>query len=131
VPVGRRHGGYALLMTIGTGEKAERFGYFVHPIPADFGLGFHFEKFSTDQEEGEPPEYDVNIDLQHGRHTCECKGFQRWNHCKHISSLLSLIQRGKIAVPAAKPQPAPKPEAKRPFCEMCNDIGLFCTYCCP
>lgn len=91
------NGNYALAMTIGEGEKAKRFCYFLEPIAADFGLGFRFEKFIQDQVEGEPSEYAVNIDLQHGHHSCECRGFQRWHHCKHVEALVSLIRCGKIA----------------------------------
>lgn len=36
-------GGVAMLMTVGSGAKAKPFGYFVHPIPADFGMAFLFE----------------------------------------------------------------------------------------
>jgi hypothetical protein len=100
------NGGYALLMTIGTGDKAKRFGYYVDPIPADFGLGFHFKKFAIDEVEGEPSEYDVNLDLQRGYHSCTCKGNTYCGHCKHVESILALIKGGKIAVPR---QPAREP----------------------
>ncbi len=100
------NGGYAMLMTIGTGDKAKRFGYYVDPIPADFGLGFRFEKFAIDKVEGAPSEYDVNIDLQRGFHSCTCKGNTYCGHCKHVESILALIKCGKIAAPQ---QPAPEP----------------------
>jgi hypothetical protein len=103
------NGVFALHMTIGTGEKAQHFGYYVQPMPADFGLGFHFEKFDVEKVEGEPSEYDVNIDLQRGYHSCTCKGNTYCGHCKHVESILALIKSGKIAVPAAKQPPAPEP----------------------
>jgi hypothetical protein len=31
-------GGYVMLITIGAGDKAKRFGYYIDPISADFGL---------------------------------------------------------------------------------------------
>lgn len=97
------NGNYALSLTIGEGEKAKRFCYFLEPIAADFGLAFRFVKFTNEVEEGEPAEYAVNIDLQHGHHSCECKGFMRWNHCKHVESLLALVNAGKIGAPASNP----------------------------
>ena len=41
--------------------------------------------------------YHVRLDGEHS--TCECKGYLRWSHCKHIESLLALEQAGKL--PAA------------------------------
>ena len=99
------NGGFAIAMTIGSGETAKQFNYFVEPIPADFGLGFHFEKFIHQQVEGEPSEYDVNIDLQRGYHSCTCKGNTYCGHCKHVESILALIKSGKIAVPAERNPP--------------------------
>jgi len=103
------NGLFALAMTIGTGEKAQHFGYYVRRIAADFGLAFHFEKFRTEQVEGEPSEYDVLIDLQRGHHSCTCKGNTYCGHCKHVESVLALIKCGKIAVPSARPQAEPEP----------------------
>ena len=103
------NGGFAIAMTIGSGETAKQFGYFVEPIPADFGLGFHFEKFVHQQVEGEPSEYDVNIDLQRGYHSCTCKGNTYCGHCKHVESVLALIKSGKIAVPDRSNNPPPNP----------------------
>jgi hypothetical protein len=133
------NGVFALAMTIGAGEKAKHFGYYVQSIPADFGLAFHFEKFSTEQEEGKDNEYDVNIDLQRGRHSCTCKGNTYSGHCKHVEALVSLIQSGKIDVPTAKPQapqqPQAKPEAQQPakrepWCKHCNDNpNVYCPRC--
>ncbi len=90
------NGTVALHMTVGTGEKAKHFGYYVSRIPADFGLGFHFEKFETEKEEGKDSEYDVNIDMQTGRHTCTCNGHTYCGHCKHVEALVSLIRAGKL-----------------------------------
>jgi hypothetical protein len=103
------NGVFALHMTIGTGEKAQHYGYYIQPVPADFGLGFHVEKFDVEKVEGAPSEYDVNIDLQRGYHSCTCKGNTYCGHCKHVESILALIKSGKLAVPAAKQQPAPEP----------------------
>src|SRR5262249_7705161 len=42
--------------------------------------------------------YHVGIDLQqHGRHTCECLGFLRWDKpCKHILTILEAIEDGQL-----------------------------------
>ena len=95
------NGVYAVSMIVGEGEKAKHYGYYLSPIPADFGLGFHFEKFAVEQVEGEPSDYDVNLDLARGYHGCTCKGNTYRGHCKHVESLLALIAAGKIAVPAS------------------------------
>ncbi len=102
------NGVFALHMTIGSGEKAQHFGYYVSRIPADFGLGFRFEKFDVEKVEGEPAEYDVNIDLERGYHSCTCKGNTYHGHCKHVESVLALIQCDKIDMPSTKQQPAPE-----------------------
>jgi hypothetical protein len=119
------NGTFAVHMTIGTGEKAKHFGYYLTPIPADLGLGFHVEKFGVEQIECEPSEYDVNLDLERGYHSCTCKGNTYHGHCKHVEALLSLIQSGKIAVPAPK-----QPARREPWCSHCNDNPeMHCSHC--
>src|SRR5690348_2551878 len=88
------NGVYAIALTIGRGEKAKHFGYYIRRIPADFGLAFHFEKFQTEKVEGEPSEYDVLIDMQRGSHSCTCKGNTYCGHCKHVEAVLALIKCG-------------------------------------
>jgi hypothetical protein len=105
------NGNFAIHMTIGTGEKAQHFGYYLQPIAADFGLGFHVEKFSTEQVEGEPVEYDVHIDTQRGYHSCTCKGGTFVGRCKHQEAVLALIAAGRIAVPQVQQKPALKQRA--------------------
>jgi hypothetical protein len=105
------NGVYALHITIGTGDKAKHFGYYVRRIPAEFGLAFRFEKFETERVEGEPSDCDVLIDLDRGYHSCTCKGGTYHGHCKHAESILALIQSGKIDVPAPAQQTALEPIA--------------------
>jgi hypothetical protein len=85
-------------MTITTGRKAETFSYWLEQIPADFGLGFEVKKLITDGG----TVYHVNLDLQHERHTCDCKGAEKWGHCKHQEAILALIKAGKLS---AEPLP--------------------------
>jgi hypothetical protein len=32
-----------------------------------------------------------------GTRTCDCKGFTRWNHCKHQSATVALTARGELS----------------------------------
>ncbi len=87
--------------------KISVFGYFLHRIPADFGLAFRFEPFAEQKRNGSE-EYDVNIDLERGHHSCTCKGNTYCGHCKHVESILALIKSGKIDVPTTQPQAKPE-----------------------
>src|SRR5262245_58718862 len=79
------------------GSKVENFGYYVTQIDSQIGgVGLHFEKFGVEQEEGEPSSYDVHIDTEHQFHACECKGFYRWQHCKHIDAGVRLVNTGRF-----------------------------------
>ena len=64
--------------------------YFVFPIPSDFGTAFRLEKFGGFGGEV----YNVNLDGEGS--SCECKGFLRWNHCKHAEGLRALRQAGQL-----------------------------------
>jgi hypothetical protein len=94
-----------LEMTIGEGEKAVTFGYYVEPVASDFGAAFTMTKYRTQQKPDEPAAYATLLDLSpedpgHPRHSCECLGFLRWGHrspCKHVASLLALHRSGKLA----------------------------------
>jgi hypothetical protein len=56
------NGVYPLLVTVSQGEKAQRFGYYLQPLPADFGLAFRLTKLAHQVEEGMPSFYDVRLD---------------------------------------------------------------------
>src|SRR5438552_2003572 len=58
--------------------------YMVTPIPADFGTAYRVVKFLALDE----PTYHVLL-ADDGKHSCECQGFSRWGHCKHVSGLLA------------------------------------------
>jgi hypothetical protein len=117
------HGRYAVLIMLGRQQT----GYYLEPLPADFGLAFRFEKFSTCRIEGEPDGYDVLLNQPGGGQSCECKGFLRWGHCKHIDTILDLVRQGRLAPAAAEPQnketveiaaAQPKPR----YCRMCGHL---------
>jgi hypothetical protein len=42
-----------------------------------------------------PEQVSYDVDLSAG--TCECMGFLRWGHCKHLESLAALKAAGKLA----------------------------------
>ncbi len=68
--------------------------YWLHPLAADFGRGFRLEGFSTQLDEEEERDYQVNVN---GRQSsCTCKGWCRWSRCKHVDALVALIERGKL-----------------------------------
>src|SRR5215472_4402767 len=69
-------------------------GYVLTAIPSQIGgQGYRLGKASQD---GCSEEYDCLIDMKDGFHQCECRGFLRWNHCKHCESLVALSKAGKL-----------------------------------
>jgi hypothetical protein len=90
----------------------DTFSYWLRPLAAEQGQAFELRKSISDGGEA----YHV---LLHGPagHSCECKGHLRWGHrtlCKHVASLLALIEQGKIAAPPAQPQPVAQPAPTQP-----------------
>lgn len=59
--------------------------YWVRRLPSDFGAAFELSKHSDGST------YHVLLSPDDGRHTCECKGFLRWNKCKHAEGLVALL----------------------------------------
>ena len=64
--------------------------YFLSTVPADFGTGFKLEKIGGGET------YHVNLAADPKEHSCECKGFSRWNHCKHVDGLAALRVAGQL-----------------------------------
>ena len=64
--------------------------YFIYPIASEFGAAYRLEKFGGYGGGA----YDVNLDGEGG--SCECKGFLRWGHCKHVEGLRALRDAGKL-----------------------------------
>src|SRR5579884_2706988 len=111
----------AKLMTVGfstvlalTTEKDVTF-YKLEDIGADRGRGFRLTK--AHGAPGEAGEYDVNLDGQFS--SCECKGFLRHNHCRHIESLTALTNAGKLAAAPTQPEPVePEPAEEEETVEI-------------
>ena len=77
------------ILEIRVGKEATL--YFLSEVPSDFGRGFRLEKLEAAGAET----YHVNLDGD--RHSCECKGFLRWQKpCKHIAGLQALISAGRL-----------------------------------
>ncbi|MDB5313480.1 MAG: hypothetical protein JWO38_7682 [Gemmataceae bacterium] len=87
-------------ITIKTGRKYAR--YAIAEIPTCFsGRAVRMTKSLADREIGEPGSYDVLVGRGGQDRRCECKGFLRWNHCKHEATLRALLTNGWLdMVPA-------------------------------
>jgi hypothetical protein len=97
------NGVYPLLVTVGTGDKAQRFGYYIEAMPCDFGQAFRFVMLAHQVEEGQPDHYDVRLDSR-GRHSCECLGHLRHGHktaCRHVAACVALMASGRLPVTPA------------------------------
>jgi len=71
--------------------------YFLWTLAAAFGTAFRLERFASQIDDGEEAgPYDVNLGASESSSTCECKGHLRWGHCKHVGSLLTLRNKGKL-----------------------------------
>ena len=88
--------------------------YHLAEIASDFGRGFTLEKMTDGNPLTCEPAYSVNIDGEAS--TCECKGFLRWHHCRHVEALTALLEAGKLAsddkptvTPVTKPTTTPAP----------------------
>jgi hypothetical protein len=83
-------GGYGILHIR---QEDRRDHYYLRMIPCDFGHGFALTKLEGDCG----TTYHVALDTTAGRHSCECKGFLRWGHCKHVEGLLAMAAAGQFA----------------------------------
>jgi hypothetical protein len=78
----------------------EPHNYLILPLTSDFGLAFRLVKQElVPQTEGyyelkDTARYNVNLDGQQS--TCECLGFCKHGHCKHVSGLTVLRQRNLL-----------------------------------
>jgi hypothetical protein len=78
-----------LVLTVGKDVSA----YLVRPIPADGGgAGWELAKLRKTEDE-EATVYHVHLDRAGSRHSCECKGFLRLGHCKHVDGLLAVLAK--------------------------------------
>jgi hypothetical protein len=71
------------------GKKTDH--YAVTPIPADYGTAFSVEKMGAEQEP-----YAVNLGDAENLPSCDCKGFLRFGHCRHVEGLTALTTAGRL-----------------------------------
>jgi hypothetical protein len=71
------------------GTRTDNFRYSVLPIRSDVG-GRAFE--ITRQDTGDT----YHVLLHSPESSCECKGFLRHGHCKHVDALQTLVSRGRL-----------------------------------
>ena len=115
------------ILQIDDGKTVDR--YFFAPLASDFGRGFTVEKWADatdDRPAGVVETYHVCLNGKAS--LCACKGFLRWNHCKHIEGLQALMDAGKLASASApvcrKPAPCPHENAFQS-----EDGELCCADC--
>jgi hypothetical protein len=82
----------ALILEIG----AASCNYWLTPVPSEIGgQGWRLEKFwashGTDTEAGE-----YHVLLAGRQSSCECRGFLRHGHCKHLDALQALVASGQL-----------------------------------
>jgi hypothetical protein len=77
-------GGSRRILALYIGPRA--FLYWFQRIHSDWGEAFELEKW----EDGET--YHINLNPV----SCDCKGFLKWHHCKHIESLEALKKAGQF-----------------------------------
>jgi hypothetical protein len=80
-----------LWLTVGKLTTAYR----VTPLRSQLGdPAFRLTK--ANQGAGEPEQYDVQVNGP--RSTCECLGFLKHGHCKHVAGLQAIIASGRLPV---------------------------------
>src|SRR5262249_54175871 len=68
--------------------------YRLTPIESQIGgRGVRLEK--ADRGDGQPQVYDVLLDPK-CFDSCDCRGFERWHHCKHRDCLKALVNGNRI-----------------------------------
>jgi hypothetical protein len=111
-------GGRPGVLRIACGKDTDL--YFIEALATDFGRGFKLTRkdFAPGADHStDGAEYHVNLDHK-GRHRCECLGFLRHRHCKHVEGLLALAKLGLLPTPT---------------CEVCEQapavVGRECLKC--
>jgi hypothetical protein len=69
--------------------------YLLRTIPTDFGngaIGFEVEKLEADLATVET----YHVLLNGPESSCDCKGHDRWGHCKHRDGIQAAVQTGRL-----------------------------------
>ncbi len=84
------------------GDSRSGTGYWLEELRPAYrinGRCFRLTKFaSTPGSDPEGTVYDLIICPVHGHgsHQCDCRGWLRWGHCRHVNALLSLVLAGRL-----------------------------------
>jgi hypothetical protein len=62
--------------------------YLLDRLPSDFGTAFRVQKAGEDAC--------YNVCLTGDGNLCDCKGFARWQRCKHADGLAALVAAGRL-----------------------------------
>ena len=97
----------------------ERSDYWVDLLKTDFGTGLRFRKI-WEHDDFADGNYDVLIGEARGNHSCECMGFLRHGHCRHVDAALAIIEAE--AIKQARPEQAEERPAKvdGTYCPECR-----------
>jgi hypothetical protein len=66
--------------------------YFLTEFAADWGRGFLVEKIVV----GEKPASRYHVNIDGTKRECECRGWARWQKCRHADGLAALIAAGRL-----------------------------------
>ncbi len=111
----------SLHLTVGK----ESFAYWLDVLPHQFGAGVvavRLTKLAAYHVEGEPDNYDVVVSPGGKGDGCECRGFLRHRHCKHLDGVRLLVETGKLT--CRKPVRCSHRNVSQD-----QDGGLYCHDC--
>jgi hypothetical protein len=79
---------YAVRITESTSKATTQDTYFVQEFPSPLGRAFEVRKVDADEP--------YHVLLASADCSCECKGFLKWDHCRHIEGLKALLAKGDL-----------------------------------
>lgn len=88
--------------------------YWVERFETDYGLGVRFAKLG-----GEEP---YHVLLENDRADCSCRGFLRYERCRHVIATRLLVEAGLL-------RKSPRPEQAVEMPARVEPAGHYCTLC--
>lgn len=90
---GNRH---VLTIMVPKSRKTVVTRYTLERLTTDFGEGFRLAKLPDEPltERQDAANYDVLLSAD--GNACDCRGYTRWKHCKHLEAVLKLRELGRI-----------------------------------
>ncbi len=77
------------------GPRSEREDwYFVAVLPSDFGFATSWEKWTISGGDGKA--YQTNAGGNDGPACCDCLGFEKHGHCRHVEATRALLAAGAL-----------------------------------